>query len=266
MRRRSSVSAAPLRQLSAALALAAALAAAPAAAQRGVLSVTVVDSATKAPVAGAQVSVDGRARGATDAAGALRVEGLAAGERAVEVARIGYGTRRVTVAVGDAPVEARVELAAAPVTIGGVQGQARPTARQRALEEFYERKERRHTGYFVTREDIERRKPRRVSDLFRGIPNLRVSENNGTATMESGRGMQGPSAGCPLLYYVDGVLNPLLEIRDMDSLMDNINAEFRPEDLEGIEVYLGGNAPPRYGGSRGRCGVVLVWTRVPETS
>lgn len=241
------------------------LAALPAQAQDAALTVTVVDSATRAPVGGAEVRVAGRGRGRTDAAGVLRVSRLRPGDAVVEVSRLGYVTKRQTVALGGQPAEVRVELAPRPVAVGGVEGQTRRTARQMAIEDFYRRKERGQTGYFVTREDIEREQPRKVTDLFRGLPNIRVDESNGDARMESGRAMAGGGTDCRLLYYVDGMLNTLLTGRSdtIESLMDNINDEFSPEDIEGIEVYLGSNAPARYGGSRGRCGVVLVWTRVP---
>ena len=38
---------------------------------------------------------------------------------------------------------------------------------------------------------------------------------------------------------------------------------FRPEDIEGIEIYRGAsNVPSRYTGRDARCGVVLIWLRI----
>ena len=226
------------------------------------LTITVVDGTTRAPLAGAMVSVGGRMRGTSDAQGVVRVATLEKGRHVVQVARIGYATTTADVTVGDEPVAQTVALGTRPGALAPVEAQARRTARQQAVADFYERKERGHTGYFVTREDNVRRTPRRVSDLFRSLPNLRVAESEGNARLESRRAMPGTVANCSLLYYVDGVLSHLLSDGSFESLMESVNAEFKPEEIEGIEVYLGGNAPPRYQGSNGRCGVVLVWTVV----
>jgi hypothetical protein len=62
---------------------------------------------------------------------------------------------------------------------------------------------------------------------------------------------------CPVMYYVDGIRQPPSSGFAIDLLP--------PQDIEGIEVYLGSSSTPglfRYHGAR--CGVVAIWTRDPS--
>jgi hypothetical protein len=244
------------------LPLLAALIAAPAAAQQATLIVTVVDSATGAPLPGARVTLGGRARGSTDSAGVARVGRVpVATEQAVAVERLGHATRWAVVPIEPGENQALVAMAPAPLAVRGVEARARPTARSARVEEFYRRSERGGTGYFVTRTQMDRYNPLRASDLLRRIPGLAVSvQMDGSVLVQSARAQAGPHAGCKLQFYVDGMLDTSLENggegpNSLDRVVD-------PDWLEGIEVYLGSNTPARYGGVRsGRCGVVLIWTR-----
>jgi hypothetical protein len=53
--------------------------------------------------------------------------------------------------------------------------------------------------------------------------------------------------------FIDGVAS--FEGTSLDMIL-------HPEDVEGIEIYTTATTPPQY--SRGGCGVLVVWTRVPQ--
>lgn len=110
----------------------------------------------------------------------------------------------------------------------------------------FHRRLRRGHGYFVTREQIERRNPSRLSHMFRQLPGVTVVRQEFGGTIVSDR------PDCRLEFFVDGVRSSFLR---MDAL--------RPGDVAGIEVYHGtSRVPPRFV-RRDFCGAVVVWTRVP---
>lgn len=232
--------------------------AAPAAAQgtRGTLMVTVVDSATREPLAGVEVIVRGaRRRATTDRAGIARLVGLEPGTLTLDLRRVDRMPRIVTarLAAGDTTV-LRVALEATSIALDSLSVEATAAPRSPRLREFYERAERSNGGYFVTREQIEKNNLRHFSDLFRGIPNLQIIRLSGSGQdLRMNRNLASiTDADCPPIYYVDGIEHRIL---------GSPENEFDVREIEGIEVYPGANAPGRYGGSKARCGVIVIWTR-----
>lgn len=111
------------------------------------------------------------------------------------------------------------------------------------------------SGTFITREDIERRQPQRLSQMFYTVPGVRVV---GAAMGETHTNLYSTRSpfSCPMLYYLDGIRQPPTSAFGIDVLP--------PQDIEGIEVYVGSSSTPavfRYRGAQ--CGVVAIWTRDP---
>ena len=114
------------------------------------------------------------------------------------------------------------------------------------LEEFYRRAERRSFGWFLTREEIERRPAARTTDLLWTAPGITLAPaRRGFGSLVRGRG------GCVPAVYLDG----------MRIGAGAIDLWTTPSSLEGIEVYTGAGAPAQYGGPGSGCAVVLLWTR-----
>jgi hypothetical protein len=240
-----------LRLLRRALGPALALAAfcAPALAQEpGTIDLTLTDSATQAPVTGARVATMGLGfTPLTDATGRARLLDLAAGEHVVQVTHVGYATRTATVrvAAGETSV-VRLALVPTAVTLDPM----RVEGRSLRLQEFYQRAQAGGRGYFITREQIERRRARRFSDVLQGIPGVQVTPAPGGRNRVR-LGRTPDVRDCPPVFYLDGV-------RFEGS---NLDADLRPEFVEGVEVYPSGQAPARFPAYNAGCGVVLVWTR-----
>lgn len=250
-------------------------------ATRGSILVAVADSATGEPLPGAEVIVTGARRRATaDSTGTARLIGIEPGDRLLQVRRQDRATRTVTATVtaGDT-VRLRVGLAAAAIELDPLSVRAEQAPRSPRLREFYARMEASSGGYFVTREQIEARKLRHFTDAFRGIPNLQIISMGGAGyTIRMNRNVASVTdRDCPPVYYLDGVpfalaagprgaagamrIGPDPTGGSSDPTERSPDREFSLREIEGIEVYPGANVPARYGGSKARCGVILVWTR-----
>jgi TonB family protein len=190
----------------------------------------------------------------TDESGRFRVAGLPGGRVTVAARRIGYRPATTEVV---APTAAPVEVTLEPVP----QSLATVVVRDRAggrtdrgwATRFYERKER-GMGRYVTRQEIDRRNPIRTTDMLRTIPGVQVMPGPGGF----GYVLRVRGSRCDPLVWIDGA--PAFGgYLDVDA--------FQPQSLEGIEVYSGpSTVPVELRGPRGEdaCGVIALWTRVPE--
>jgi hypothetical protein len=239
------------------------------------ITFTVFAAETQAALPGAEVSVDGRTRGVADARGELRVAGLAPGSHGVSVSLVGRIPRgmRLELATGEER-EVMVLMQPLSVRLAPLTASARPRTRDVRIEEFYRRAQSHITGRFVTRAQIEEKNATEFTDIFRGLPGVRVDPGpNGyvirsarAVSMSGGNARGDGAAGarrsddmgaliaggdCAPGYFVDGV--PF-------AVDGPLNQAMSPAEIEGVEIYFG-NVPPQWGGSRAMCGVILIWTR-----
>ena len=229
-------------------------------AEPGRLVGRVLDVATDRPVATAALSIAGRAQEVqSDRQGRFALAGVPAGNHQIEVRRIGYApleypvtvTRGLTTELDISLVPAPTEME--PLVITAV----RP--RRLEIEGFYERKyfgELLSGGTFFTLEDIDRRRPLRITHMLADAPGIRLrcpGSGRRGCWVESSRAAAGfTSGGCELRAYLDG--SPI-SVRDLDSLV-------LPVEIAGIEVYQGAaELPPEFGGYDARCGAVVIWTK-----
>lgn len=109
-------------------------------------------------------------------------------------------------------------------------------------------------GRYITRQEIEQRRPGYVTDMLLSLPGIRlVSDGPGhRRVITMGR------RGCPSQLFVDGFLinppgGPVQLVLD-DAVI--------PESIEGIEIYDGfSTIPAEFLTPAAACGVIVVWTR-----
>lgn len=123
-------------------------------------------------------------------------------------------------------------------------------------------------GAFITRADIERRKPFNSTDLLRNVTGVRIiGEDNamgrpvitmgrsGLGIKSGGRNSTSLAGDCRVNYYLDGMWVPA--------------GTFHPDDLspvsiEAIEIYRGASEiPPKFRARETACGLIVIWTREP---
>lgn len=171
--------------------------------------------------------------------------------------RIGFEPTEVHVAAGS-DTSLRLSMIPVAVRLSAVQVLGTAMSSKLDLRGFYGRMrdvERGiNRGYFVTPEDLERRKPNFITQMFEGYPSIRVDTRYGLP----GAIIRG-TGGCQMTVYLDGTriigkLNPRAE--------DPVNLMIKPNEIAGAEIYPRGvGAPPQYQELNGSCGIVLIWTR-----
>lgn len=215
----------------------------------------VLDSATGEGIATAFVAVtDLRLQVVTDTAGYFHLV-IPAGKHHFRFSRVGYDAIEGDIDV-DERTGIRVGLQPRPLVLDGVTVTADGslTANRRLQwKGFYERRERYGkeglgAGKFLTEEDIERRVPFFVSDVFRDVLGVRVhSSGNGRDSYLTMRGNCIPS------IYLDGMRVSRIPLNELVSAYE----------LAGVEIYTGIIVPPEFTGDLyGKpCGSIALWTK-----
>lgn len=208
----------------------------------------VVSATTGKPIDGAVVSLRGSGFGAiTDTLGRFRIPDAPAGPDTVEVRFIGYEPSDVALELEPARTTHVVLLLSRTVVRVADLRVEIPADRRGKMADFDWRRRAGH-GYFISPEEIEKRKPLRLtSDLLRGVPGLHVGRyEHGRQEVLIDRGKL-----CRPAIYLDGAYMPAFQIDDI-----------APEELGAIEVYRGpSEIPGEFMRLRGDdCGVIAVWT------
>lgn len=219
----------------------------------GVRVTGAVQDSIGAPVTAAEIAA-GEQRTRTNDSGRFELTGIQAGTFTITVRRIGFVPRTVdttVVAAADASsFEMLVVLAALPADLDPV----RAVASNRDISKLgeFDRRRARGFGSFVTRDQIERRRPVYLSDMMRNLPGMMVTPASiGGYTVRVGR--TGQRSGCRPDYYIDGIHAPGFEL-DL----------IPPQDVDGIEIYRGpATIPPDYRHRTSGCGVIAIWTYDP---
>lgn len=223
--------------------------------RRSVIAGLVVTTNTLEPIARVRVALVGTGRSMlTDSLGRFLFDSLRAATYLVQVRGDSDRTPLTSVEVGERErVDLMVKLGKPDpnrlpdlVTTASVAPTVEPELR--LPEEFVERKKL-GLGQFLTGEELARRRPPTVVDLFRTFRGMDVRCRNGICTPHVVRSP--PS--CAPKVYVDGAAADAGILRGIDR-----------ENLQAIEVYLGVSQYPAdypLNPSEARCGLIVVWTR-----
>jgi TonB family protein len=205
---------------------------------------------------GADVSVPGtQLRATTNDRGEFRLAAVPAGTTEVRARRLGFRPDAVTLTVPVTGTESvSIKLAVATQELQRVLVRGESVKYTGRLAGYYERLERRSSGVFITREQIDRDNPQTLNQLLQRTPGITTQRQR-----DGSVGIRMRDRACAPLVWLDG--NAVATGRvDLDT--------FDPNTLEGVELYLGSTgAPARYSWSRdlSNCGTILLWTRGSDT-
>jgi protocatechuate 3,4-dioxygenase beta subunit len=203
------------------------------------------------PVSGATVSVQGAdGQSVTDSSGTFRLVGQPAGTQALLIRKVGYKpTTQVVELTGRVASTISVALDVAPPTLATVNVVSK---REEGLKHvgFTDRKTQ-GLGHFLTQEEIERKDPQIISDVFTTMPGITIDWSSGHPVITGSRTAGG---GC-VNYYIDDVPYTPQTPGDIDSYM-------KPEELAAVEVYNSVDTPAMYQQSgKTTCTTIVMWTK-----
>jgi len=212
------------------------------------------------PLSYANIQVNFGRRFVSDDSGRFQVPYTVSGGATILVRRIGFEPADVKfAAMPDTAL--RVQLRAIPVQLKGVVVTGASAYRSLDTYGFYRRMEDAERGinhgYFITPEDLERRKPNWITQMAEGFPSVRIGGARGgpRPSDPKSEAILGTN-NCPMTVYLDNIrIVGRLTGRD-----DFVNQLALPNHIAAMEVYPRGlGAPPQY--RSGTCGVVLIWTK-----
>ena len=204
-------------------------------------------------------------RAVTNDSGVYEFLSAPTGRVRVVARRIGFepDERRITLE-SNAPKQVNFELKGMPEELDSVM--IREAAGTGRMSEFWARRLTGH-GAFITREDIDRRKPQNSSDLLRTVMGVKVTMGESgfdralitmgrNPQLIAARGTTSLASACRVTYYIDGSYAPGGTFH-----MDDMS----PGAIEGVEIYRGpAETPVRFRQRDTSCGVIANWTRDPS--
>ena len=216
-----------------------------------------VVTAAGTPVVGARVDVQGT-NGATltKENGEFFLTELPSGTQTVIARQIGYEPVEHPVELSTrAPAFVTITMSKPAQVLAPVVVKAQSQGDGLTKLGFTDRK-RSGAGYFVDADEIMKRGPNLLTDVFRTIPALKVSPGGMYGTeyvVEDARSVG--TAGACVRYVIDGAPYQAIYPGDIDRLIP-------PWDIAGIEVYHGANVPMQFsfGGESG-CAVIVIWSK-----
>lgn len=196
-------------------------------------------------------------RATTDEEGRFALEPVPPGNHTVHFASAFYQDREIEIeVVGESFTTLRVELAQEVVELDEVEVSVEPLSQRLLRSGFYER-ELYNSGRFLDLAEIEKRRSSQVSDLFRRVPGVRVIRSaltgDATITFTGTTALSGP---CFPTVWLNGHI-----AHRGGSQAWPIDRMLSTAEVAGIEIYgKAAQIPLRFGGTGGRCGVVVIWT------
>jgi hypothetical protein len=204
---------------------------------------------TGQPVNGARVTVWGTGvEAVANAAGQYQFVDLPEGSYTVEVRALGFQPHRAPAdLVAGRDVVVDLTLTPLVTSIDTLRVRAN---RAVPLEEF-ERRRKLGFGHFVTEEEIRKKAPTYMADIFRGLPGVvtMAGQFGRDRVLVRGTGMTGD---CAPAIFLNGLY---VNIEDGD--LDNI---INPKDVRAIELYARTSSIPLQFQTRNGCGSAVIWT------
>jgi hypothetical protein len=219
----------------------------------GILRGRVVN-ANGAALGGAIVSVARGLRTRTDGDGEWSLEGVPFGTRILDVRAIGYYPDRRPVDVLPSMPSVLVRMATFESVLDTMKISA---SMLRGADEggFEQRRRSSGSGRFLTEQDIRRRAPTEISDIFKSVSGVYHTPDgiNSSVKMRSAFGSFGGGDGrCDPNVFIDGNSIPAA-VSDLDGWL-------RPTDISSIEVYPDA-PPPQFQVALSGCGSIVIWTK-----
>ena len=219
----------------------------------GRVSGTVVTAVGGRPLAGAQVGIRNGPQTRADERGAFTLTGIPTGTRMLDVRAVTYAPLELPVDIIEGAAPLRIALVSTKSVLDTVKIRA-DLLGDHNEQEFLRRRKHGGAGRFMTAEEIAERNPILAVDLIRSMPGIMIARDSNQYDILVQRSMTSfENPFCRVAVYVNGVA-----LRE--PTVNDLNSYLRPSQMRGVEIYIGGSAPPEFS-KRNGCGSVVVWTR-----
>ncbi len=223
----------------------------------GIIGV-VRDGVDGSPVVGATVWTAAAPQATqTDGRGRFSFTRLYPGQHNVQFSHRGYVPRADTIGVEYGRMSnVRVSLSVDPVRLDPIE--VRVERRDIVLQDagFYHR-EAMGFGKFLDRDDIEKRPPGKLSDLFAGLAGVTMVRDPRSPGQRHVMLNAGRDRGCFPRVVLDN-----MTVGWGGSQPAQLDILLNRSALAGVEIYTrSAGVPIQYSGLGGSCGVIVIWTR-----
>ncbi len=218
--------------------------------QNGIVTGALVDRLTHRPVEGARVNILGTTLGtSSDSAGRFNVPGVPAGVRVIQVRAIGYVVSSWVVDLTEGQTLNQIfELEGRTVQMDSISVSAQMAESWRT-EAGFEQRRARGGGWFITHDDILRRRAENLGELMRTVPGVMMTcrLRNCSVAMEEG------AKPCQPEYFLDGF-----------PASNSTGPSFPLTQIRGVEIYSSRfSVPSEFQRPNLQCGVIAIWTIDP---
>ena len=234
------------------------------------VSGVVREDGTGRPLATVQVIIEGTQRAdTTDSAGRFRLD-APAGTRIALFRLIGYRPLRLRLQLvkGDSTTANADLVRETAQQLEPIETKAAPTAPRGVGVEAFEERRRLGFGKFIDSTELRRSGNRRLSDILRGVPGLRmmyyVEDPQKPWIFEwravAGRKQSPGGEPCWMSVVFDG--SPIYRSGSLSRPPDFHRDFYEVSSLQAVEVYRSpAEVPQEYGGASEQCGLILLWSR-----
>ena len=118
----------------------------------------------------------------------------------------------------------------------------------------FSQRKRSGTGYYLGPDQLQNMHPNRLTDILSIVPGLRINYTNDGEVVTSSRGVSSLTGGDCVQYFVD-------DMPWQSAMPGDINQFVNANEVVGVEVYQGSNAPGQYSRGSGNCTTIVLWTR-----
>ncbi|HEY9519532.1 MAG TPA: carboxypeptidase-like regulatory domain-containing protein [Gemmatimonadales bacterium] len=234
------------------------------------VSGVVREDGTGRPLALVLVSIEGtQPADTTDSAGRFRLD-APAGTRIALFRLIGYRPLRLRLqlAKGDSATANADLVRESAQQLEPIETRAAPAAPRGVGVDAFEERRRLGFGKFIDSTELRRSEGRRLTDLLRGVPGVRmmyyVEDPARPWVFEwravAGRKESADGTPCWMSVVFDG--SPIYRSGSLTRPPDFHRDLFEIASLEAVEVYRSpAEVPQEYGGASEQCGLILLWSR-----
>ncbi len=189
----------------------------------------------------------------TNEKGDFTIQNLPSGSQVLLARHLGFGAEWLPVDLSSRePKRVSIKLPKFVAMMDPVLVTAR---RNRSLDNIgFNQRKKAGFGRFLGPEQIQAMHPTYVTDILRNVPGLRVSYGPDGETVSSSRGASSLMGGDCVMYYLDDMPWQSMSPGDINTFVNG-------SEVVGVEVYQGGNTPPRYSAGMRNCTTIVLWTK-----